>query len=257
MTAKKAVASYSPEVRDRAVRLVLEGGGDHPTRWAAINSLVAKLGCTTETLRKWVRQAERDGGSAARADDGRVGTHQGLVAAPAPGCLLRQVVPAEPVEHGVDEGLFGGGLVGLRHRREPLPENVQGVGLLRHLGRRPGRRPGAGGQGHGASGMEEGSNADAACLRHRRDGPVPGQMAWLGRGARLRFIPTCAGNTRNTAQSRIASTVHPRMRGEHNRRNRRVPSARGSSPHARGTRADPDRLLARHRFIPACAGNTS
>ena len=62
MTKGKTAASYSPEVRERAVRLVLEGGGDHPTQWAAINSVAGKIGCTTETLRKWVRQAERDGG---------------------------------------------------------------------------------------------------------------------------------------------------------------------------------------------------
>ena len=63
MTTKgKTAASYSPEVRERAVRLVLEGGGDHPTQWAAINSVAAKIGCTAETLRKWVRQAERDAG---------------------------------------------------------------------------------------------------------------------------------------------------------------------------------------------------
>ena len=62
MTTKKAAASYAPEVRERAVRMVLEGGGDHPTQWAAINSVSAKIGCTAETLRKWVRQAERDGG---------------------------------------------------------------------------------------------------------------------------------------------------------------------------------------------------
>ena len=62
MTTKKTAASYSPEVRERAVRLVLEGGGDHATQWAAINSVASKIGCTTETLRKWVRQAGRDGG---------------------------------------------------------------------------------------------------------------------------------------------------------------------------------------------------
>ena len=62
MTTMKVAASYSPEVRDRAVRLVLEGGGEHPTQWAAISSVSAKIGCTAETLRKWVRQAERDGG---------------------------------------------------------------------------------------------------------------------------------------------------------------------------------------------------
>jgi transposase-like protein len=62
MTTKKTAVNYSPEVRERAVRLVLDGAGEHPTQWAAINSVAAKIGCTTETLRKWVRQAERDGG---------------------------------------------------------------------------------------------------------------------------------------------------------------------------------------------------
>ena len=59
---KKTAVNYSPEVRERAVRLVLDGAGEHPTQWAAINSVAAKIGCRGETLRKWVRQAERDGG---------------------------------------------------------------------------------------------------------------------------------------------------------------------------------------------------
>jgi transposase len=49
-------------VRERAVRLVLEHEGEHGSQWAAISSIAAKLGCTAETLRKWVRQAERDTG---------------------------------------------------------------------------------------------------------------------------------------------------------------------------------------------------
>jgi transposase-like protein len=51
---------YSPEVRERAVRLVFEQQGQHESQWAAIGSIAAKMGCTAETLRKWVRQAERD-----------------------------------------------------------------------------------------------------------------------------------------------------------------------------------------------------
>ena len=54
---------YSPEVRERAVRMVLENEREHPSQWSAIVSISEKIGCTSETLRKWVRQAEKDSGS--------------------------------------------------------------------------------------------------------------------------------------------------------------------------------------------------
>jgi len=53
---------YSPEVRERAVRLVFEHQAEHELQWAAISSIAAKIGCTAETLRKWVRQSEQDQG---------------------------------------------------------------------------------------------------------------------------------------------------------------------------------------------------
>ena len=53
---------YSPEVRARAVRMVLEHRGDHASEWTAIGSIASKIGCTAETLRGWVRQLERDQG---------------------------------------------------------------------------------------------------------------------------------------------------------------------------------------------------
>ena len=59
---KQASPKYSPEVRERAVRMVFEHEGDHASQWAAIGSIAAKIGCTAETLRGWVRQAERDQG---------------------------------------------------------------------------------------------------------------------------------------------------------------------------------------------------
>ena len=53
---------YSPEVRERAVRMVLEHRGEHRSEWAAICSIAEKFGCSSETLRKWVRRAETDQG---------------------------------------------------------------------------------------------------------------------------------------------------------------------------------------------------
>ena len=53
---------YSPEVRERAVRLVFEQEDAYGSQWAAIRSIAEKIGCTAETLRRWVREAERDAG---------------------------------------------------------------------------------------------------------------------------------------------------------------------------------------------------
>ncbi len=52
---------FSPEVRQRAIRMVLESQGEYDSQWAAICSIAPKIGCTPETLRVWVRQHERDG----------------------------------------------------------------------------------------------------------------------------------------------------------------------------------------------------
>jgi transposase-like protein len=58
---KKSV-KYSPEVMERAVRMVFEAKDQYESQWAAIVSISAKIGCTAETLRRWVRQHERDTG---------------------------------------------------------------------------------------------------------------------------------------------------------------------------------------------------
>jgi transposase len=59
---RKSLVRYAPEVRERAVRMVREHAGEHASQWEAIVSIAAKIGCTAETLRKWVRQAERERG---------------------------------------------------------------------------------------------------------------------------------------------------------------------------------------------------
>jgi transposase len=62
MDEKKRTKTYSPEVRARAVRMVMDHQGEYDSQWAAISSIAAKIGCSGEALRNWVRQAERDQG---------------------------------------------------------------------------------------------------------------------------------------------------------------------------------------------------
>jgi transposase len=66
---------YPLEVRERAVRLVLEHREEYPHEWAAIKSIAGKVGCSEETLRGWVRRAEVDGGvrpGTSTAEAGRI-----------------------------------------------------------------------------------------------------------------------------------------------------------------------------------------
>ena len=78
MEGRKTVKPFAPEVRERAVRMVREHREAHGSQWAAIQSIAAKIGCSGETLRNWVRQAERDGRRAARADERGARAYPGL-----------------------------------------------------------------------------------------------------------------------------------------------------------------------------------
>jgi transposase len=78
---------FSPEVRTRAVQMVIEHRGDHASQWAAIVSIAAKIGCTAQTLHNWVAQAERDQG---RRTGPSTDEHEGLKALERENRELRQ-----------------------------------------------------------------------------------------------------------------------------------------------------------------------
>jgi len=68
----KTTNKFSAEVRERAVRMVREHEGEYASRWAAMASIAAKIGCTAETLRLWVRRSERESGGGAEGASGDV-----------------------------------------------------------------------------------------------------------------------------------------------------------------------------------------
>ena len=61
-TNRKRQPRYAPEVRERAVRMVVKHRNDYPSEWAAVESIAGKFGCSAQTLHNWIRQSQRDNG---------------------------------------------------------------------------------------------------------------------------------------------------------------------------------------------------
>ncbi len=61
----KTTNKFSAEIRERAIRMVIDHEGEYPSRWAAVSSIAAKIGCAPATLHEWVKKAEVDSGKRA------------------------------------------------------------------------------------------------------------------------------------------------------------------------------------------------
>ena len=103
---------FSPEVQERAVRMVFGAKDQYPSQWAAIESIASKIGCTGETLRKWVRQGERDSGvrpGPTTTEQQRIKELEREVRDLTDSCLIfvdRQLQLAHDLAHA-GQGLFG------------------------------------------------------------------------------------------------------------------------------------------------------
>src|SRR4030081_46049 len=98
----KTTNKFSPEVRTRAVRMVLEHEGEHASRWAAVVSISSKIGCTPQTLHEWVKKAEIDSGKRSGVPSD---VSDRLKALERENRELRQLVGvADAADHGAEHG---------------------------------------------------------------------------------------------------------------------------------------------------------
>ncbi len=106
-----------------------------------------------------------------------------------------------------------------------------------------------------------GEHSRYSCARLSVSGSSPPARGTLARHRpgrpEQRFIPACAGNTCHERRAGDATTVHPRLRGEHAYSLTEMKPVNGSSPPARGTLSSINSSVVASRFIPACAGNTA
>src|SRR2546430_1206727 len=118
----------------------------------------------------------------------------------------------------------------------------------------------SGSTGSGSSPHAWGTHATNPPANQVQTGSSP--HAWGTLADRLKldslmlFIPTCVGNTTSATRWVRGVSVHPHMRGEHQRVVLQLPGRDGSSPHAWGTPVAAVLVALRHRFIPTCVGNT-
>ena len=75
---------FSPEVRDRAIRMVYEVRESHESQWAAIEAVASKIGCTAQTLSNWIRKASAPADTSAPATDARVNSRPGSMSSKRP-----------------------------------------------------------------------------------------------------------------------------------------------------------------------------